>query len=186
MGVSDIGRGAILEWEGELWSVEDYTHMKKAQRRPVAQCKLRNIKTGKVLPMNFIDNDPFKVVHMEGRKLQYLFKDGSLYTFMDIETYDQLSLNEEQLGDLKQYLKNNMEVQGLFYNDEFVKVDAPNSVELQVSKTDPGVRGDTVSNVMKPATLETGLQVKVPLFIKAGDWIKVDTRSGEYVERVNR
>ena len=186
MGVSDIGRGSILEWEGQLWSVEDYTHMKKAQGRPVAQCKLRNIRTGKVLPMNFVDNDPFKVVHMDGRKLQYLFKGGNLYTFMDVQTYDQLALSEEQLGNLKYYLKENMEVQGLFYDDEFVKVDAPNSVELQVSKTDPGVRGDTVSNVMKPATLETGLELKVPLFIKEGDWIKVDTRSGEYVERVNR
>ncbi len=186
MGVSDLGKGKVIEYEGELWIIEEYAHVKKAQGRPVAQCRLRHIKTGKVIPQNFFDSAPVKIVQLEERPMQYLYSSGNLYTFMDSETFDQYTLTEEQVTDVKPYLKENMEVSGLFYQGTFVKVELPITVELQVKQTDPGVRGDTVSNVMKPAILETGLEVKVPLFINPGDWVKIDTRTGQYVERVNR
>lgn len=186
MGVSDLGKGKVIEYEGELWVIEDYAHVKKAQGRPVAQCRLRHIKTGKVIPQNFFDSAPVKIVRLDERPMQYLYNSGNLYTFMDTETYDQYSLTEEQVADVKPYLKENTELSGLFYEGSFIRVDLPLTIELQVKQTDPGVRGDTVSNVMKPAVLETGLELKVPLFINAGDWVKVDTRTGQYVERVNR
>ncbi len=186
MGVSDLGKGKVIEYEGELWIIEDYAHIKKAQGRPVAQCRLRHLKTGKVIPQNFFDAAPVKIVRLDERPLQYLYNSGNLYTFMDSETFDQYTLSEEQVREAKPYLKENMEVSGLFHDGVFVRVELPVTVELQVKQTNPGVRGDTVSNVMKPAIVETGLELKVPLFINAGDWVKVDTRSGEYIERVNR
>lgn len=186
MGVSDLGKGKVIEYEGELWVIAEYAHIKKAQGRPVAQCRLRHLKTGKVIPQNFFDSAPVKIVRLDERPMQYLYSSGNLYTFMDTKTFDQYTLTEEQVSDAKPYLKDNMEASGLFYNDVFVRVGLPITVELQVKQTDPGARGDTVSNVMKPAIVETGLELKVPLFINAGDWVKVDTRTGEYIERVNR
>lgn len=186
MGVSDLGKGKVIEYEGELWVIAEYAHIKKAQGRPVAQCRLRHLKTGKVIPQNFFDSAPVKIVRLDERLMQYLYSSGNLYTFMDTETFDQYALTEEQVSDAKPYLKDNMEVSGLFHDDAFVRVGIPITIELQVKQTDPGARGDTVSNVMKPAIVETGLELKVPLFINAGDWVKVDTRTGEYIERVNR
>lgn len=183
MGVSDLGRGMTIEWNGELYLIEEYSHMKKAQRRPVAQTKLRHLKTNRILFQNFTDADPVKIVRLEERPLQYLYSSSGSFYFMDMNTYDQFSLTGEQLGEARWYLKENLEVVGLFYQSQFVKVELPVSVELKVVHTDPGVRGDTVAGGEKPATLETGLEVKVPLFVKEGDIIKVDTRTGSYIER---
>ncbi|OGF53852.1 MAG: elongation factor P [Candidatus Fraserbacteria bacterium RBG_16_55_9] len=185
MGVSDLGRGMTIEWNGELYLIEEYAHMKKAQRRPVAQTKLRSLKTDRIFFQNFTDVDPFKIVRLEERPLQYLYSSSEVYYFMETQTYDQFSLTADQLGDLRHYLKENIELLGLFYEDRFVKVEPPLSVKLRVVRTDPGVRGDTVSGAEKPATLETGLEIKVPLFIKEGDVVKVDTRSGHYIERMS-
>ena len=185
MGVSDLGRGMTIEWNGELYLIEEYSHMKKAQRRPVAQTKLRHLKTSRIFFQNFTDVDPFKIVRLDERPLQYLYSSSDVYYFMESQTYDQFSLAAEQLGELRSYLKENLELLGLFYDDRFVKVELPLSVELKVVRTDPGVRGDTVSGAEKPATLETGLEIKVPLFIKEGDVVKVDTRSGNYIERMS-
>lgn len=186
MGVSDLGKGKVIEYEGELYVIAEYAHVKKAQGRPVAQCRLRHLKTGKVIPQNFFDAAPVKIVRLDERLLQYLYSTGNLYIFMDTETFDQYTLTGEQVAESKPYLKDHMEVSGLFYEDAFVRVELPITVELQVKQTDPGARGDSVSNVMKPAVLETGLELKVPLFINMGDWVKVDTRTAEYIERVNR
>ncbi len=185
MGVSDLGRGMTIEWNGELYFIEEYAHMKKAQRRPVAQTKLRHLKTNRILFQNFTDVDPVKIVRLEERPLQYLYNSSGIYYFMDMQSYDQFSLAEEQLGDVRYYLKENMELVGLFHEGQFVKIELPLSVELRVVGTDPGVRGDTVAGAEKPATLETGLEIKVPLFIKEGDVVKIDTRSGSYIERVS-
>ena len=185
MGVSDLGRGMTIEWNGELYFIEEYSHMKKAQRRPVAQTKLRHLKTHRIFFQNFTDVDPFKIVRLEERPLQYLYASGDAFHFMETQSYDQFSLNEEQLGDLRYYLRENLEILGLFYDDRFVKVELPLSVALKVARTDPGVRGDTVAGAEKPATLETGLEIKVPLFVKEGDTVKVDTRSGSYIERLS-
>jgi elongation factor P len=183
MGVSDLGRGLTIEWEGELYLVEEYSHMKKAQRRPVAQTKLRHLKTGRILIQNFTDTDPFKIIRLEERPLQFLYRTGDLFYFMDRETYDQLSLNREQLRGVEHFLHENLELSGLFHQGEFIKVEPPLRVQLRVTRTEPGVRGDTVSGAEKPAILETGLEVRVPLFIKEGDLVVVDTRTGQYLSR---
>jgi elongation factor P len=185
VGVSDLGRGMTIEWNGELYLIEEYSHMKKAQRRPVAQTKLRHLKTNRIFFQNFTDVDPFKIVRLEERPLQYLYSNGDIYYFMETQSYDQFSLRAEQLEKTRSYLKENLELTGLFHEDRFVKVELPLSVALRVARTDPGVRGDTVAGAEKPATLETGLEIKVPLFVKEGDVVKVDTRSGTYIERVS-
>ena len=147
--------------------------------------RIKNVRTGATIEQTFKSGEKFKEVSMTRKKKQYLYKEGGNYTFMDMETYDQISVPAEKIGDQAQYLKENMEVEALYLEEEFLSLDLPASVMLKVTHTVPGVRGDTVSNVTKPATVETGVDVQVPLFIKEGDVIKVDTRSGEYVERVS-
>jgi elongation factor P len=185
MGVSDLRPGATIEYQGELYTVVEYTHMFKGRGKAVAQTKLKNLRTGRVISQTLTDADPFKVVRLDERPLQYLYSAGGEYHFMDKETYDQHGLSEEQIGDLKDYLKENMDVTGLFYEGKMIKIELPITVELKVVETPPGVKGDTQSGGEKPAVLETGLEVKVPLFVKEGDIIRVDTRDGRYVERVS-
>jgi len=184
MGVSDLRRGATIEYQGELYTVVDYSHMFKGRGKAVAQTKLKHLVTGRVISQTFTDADDVKVVRLEERPLRYLYTSGDHHHFMDNETYDQFSLSSKQLGGLKYYLVENMDLTGLFYEGTFVKIELPIAVELKVIETEPGVKGDTVAGGEKPATLETGLEVKVPLFVKAGDIIRVDTRDGRYIERV--
>jgi len=185
MGVSDLSRGVTIEYQGELYTVVDYTHMFKGRGKAVAQTRLKHLLTGRVISQTLTDADDFKVVRLEERPLRYLYSSGDHYHFMDHETYDQFSLSAEQLGDLKYYLIENLDVTGLFYESSLVKIELPITVDLKVVETEPGVKGDTAAGGEKPATLETGLEVKVPLFVKAGDLIRVDTRDGRYVERVS-
>ncbi len=185
MGVSDLSRGVTIEYQGELYTVVDYSHMFKGRGKAVAQTKLKHLLTGRVISQTLTDADNFQVVRLDERPLQYLYHDGSSYHFMDKETYDQFTLSEEQIGDRKYYLKENTDVTGLFYEGRILRIELPITVELRVVETPPGVKGDTQSGGEKPATLETGLQVKVPLFVKAGDVVKVDTRDGRYIERVS-
>jgi elongation factor P len=184
MGVSDLGRGQVIEWEGELYLIEEYSHMKKAQRRPVAQTKLRHLKSDRILLHNFTDGEPFKIIRLEERPLQFMYSAGDLFHFMDKETYDQFELSRQQLRGNDYYLRENLELAGLFYEGQFIKIEPPLHVELRVTKTEPGVRGDTVSGAEKPAILESGLEVRVPLFIKEGDLVEIDTRTGQYLSRV--
>ena len=185
MGVSDLRQGATIEYQGELYTVVEYTHMFKGRGKAVAQTKLKNLRTGRVISQTLTDADNFKVVRLDERPLQYLYSAGGEYHFMDKETYDQYVLSEEQIGDLKYYLKENMDVTGLFYEGKMIKIELPITVELKVVETPPGVKGDTQSGGEKPAVLETGLEVKVPLFVKEGDIVRVDTRDGRYIERVS-
>jgi len=170
MGVSDLRQGATIEYQGELYTVVEYTHMFKGRGRAVAQTKLKNLRTGRVVSQTLTDADAFRVVRLDERPLQYLCE----YHFMDKETYEQYTLTEE-----------NMDVTGLFHEGRIVKIELPITVELKVVETPPGVKGDTQSGGEKPAVLETGLEIKVPLFVKAGDVVKVDTRDGRYIERVS-
>lgn len=185
MGVNDLRRGTTIEYQGELYAVVDYSHMFKGRGKAVAQTKLKNLRTGRVISQTLTDADSFKVVRLQERQLQFLYRSGEDYHFMDKETYDQFTLSEEQIGDLKYYLKENMDVTGLFYEGQILRIELPITVELKVVETPPGVKGDTQSGGEKPAKLETGLEVKVPLFVKAGDVIKVDTRDARYIERVS-
>lgn len=184
MKVSELGKGMTIEFEGELYSVEEYAHVKKAQGRPVAQTKLRHLKTGRVFTKNFMDGDPVKRASLSSRPLQYLYNSADRFYFMDQESFEQFALTGEQLGDTVRFFKENLELVGLFYQGEMVRVELPITVELKVVRTEPGVRGDTATGGEKPAILETGLEIKVPLFVKEGDTVKVDTRSGEYIARI--
>jgi elongation factor P len=189
MAVADTSgfyRGLKIEVEGQIWEVLEYHHSKVAQRSPVVKTKLRNVITGAVQEMNFRSGETFKIPDIERKTMQFLYKDGIGYYFMDSETYEQSGFNESQIGDVARFLKEQQEVNIFFYKDEPIGVDLPTTVELQVAETEPGVKGDTVSNTTKPATLETGSTIYVPLFVDVGDMIKVDTRTGTYIERIKK
>ncbi len=145
--------------------------------------KLKHMRLGRVIDNTFRAGEKVELVDFEDKRMQYLYHDDRFH-FMDLDTYDQISLSAEEVGDARDFLKENIEVEILFINDSPVTVELPNFIELQIVKTDPGIRGDTASGGSKPATLETGAVVQVPLFVKEGEKIRVDTRSGEYVERV--
>jgi elongation factor P len=183
IGISDFKNGTIFENEGTIYQVVWFQHHKPGKGGAVMRTKIRNVRTGAIIEQTFKSGEKFKEVSMSRRKKQYLYNDGNAYTFMDMETFDQIAIPKEKIGDAAQFMKENMELDALYLEDEFLTLDMPASVQLKVTHTVPGIRGDTVSNTTKPATVETGVEVQVPLFIKEGDTIKVDTRTGEYVER---
>jgi len=184
LSVSEMRRGMAILYEGELYEIVEYEHSKRGRAGAVAKTKLKHLKTGKVLSATFKGSENTESAFMETRELQYLYHDGTDFVFMDNERFDQFPLSQDVLGEQAQFLIEGNNVQGLYYQDQLVKVNAPNFVELKVTATEPGVKGDTVSNVEKPATLETGAIVQVPLFVKEGDTLKIDTRTGRYVERL--
>lgn len=189
MAVVDTSRfykGLKIEYEGEIWEVLEYHHSKIAQRSPVVKTKLRNIITSAVQERNFRSGETFQVPDMERKAMQFLYKDEIGYHLMDLKTYDQLSLGKDLIGDSARFLKEQQEITVVFYKGEPIGVDLPVAVEMEVIKAEPGVRGDTVSAGTKPATLESGAIIAVPLFIEEGDTIKVDTRSGVYLERIKK
>jgi elongation factor P len=163
--------------------VVDFQHVKPGKGSAFVRCKLKNLRTGGVVERTFRAGEKLLRAHLERREMQYLYREGDSFVLMDNETYEQTSLSGEQLGDNVKYLKENMNLYLLTHADSLIGVELPNTVELEVVATDPGLRGDTATGGTKPATLETGLIIQVPLFIGAGTVIKVDTRSGEYLER---
>jgi len=184
LAVSEMRKGMTLLYDGELYEIVEYEHSKRGRAGAVAKTKLKHLKTGRVTSATFKGPENTESAFLESRQLQYVYHDGTDYVFMDTERFDQFPISQQVLGEQSQFLLEGNMVIGYYYNDELVKVDLPNFVELKVTQTEPGVRGDTVSNVEKPATLETGVVVSVPLFVKEGDTLKVDTRSGTYVERL--
>jgi len=184
MGLSDLNKGKVILFQNELYLVTDYAHSKRGRGGAVAQTKLKNLKTNKTVPKNFTESDRFELAFLEERTLQFLYRDPQGWVFMNTEDYEQIVLSEGALGEAAKFLKENIEVAGVFFRDELVRIEPPNFVELEITFTEPGARGDTVSNVSKPATVETGAEIHVPLFINKGDVVKVDTRDGRYVERV--
>lgn len=183
MGLNDLKKGMTVEYEGELYTVVDSSHMFKGRGKAVAQTKLKHLMTGKVISETFGESDAIQKAFLDERTMTYMYTDGERYYFLDQETYDQHSLSADQIGDAKDYLVENMEIKGLFHEGTFLKISLPVTVPLRVAETEPGVKGDTAAGGMKPATLETGLIVKVPLFIDKDEVIKVDTRDGSYIER---
>ncbi|OAQ20248.1 elongation factor P [Thermosulfurimonas dismutans] len=181
---SDFRRGLKIEWEGKPYEVLEYQHSKVAKGQATVRTKLRDLTTGRVLEVNFRSGERFERPDLEEKEMQYLYQEGDRYVFMDLEDYDQVYLDKDQLGEAWKFLQENVNVFVLYYKGKPIGVELPNTVELKVVETEPGVRGDTVSGGSKPAKLETGAVVQVPLFINEGDLIKVDTRTGEYVERV--
>jgi len=182
---SDFKKGLRIIVDDQPYYVVEYQHFKMGRGKANIRTKLKHIKTGAVVEKVFSSNDSFKPPDMESKKMQYLYENAGEFTFMDIETFEQVHIPIDNLGDAKWYLLENEEYKVLFLDNEALSIDLPSSVILVVTETEPFAKGDTVSNVTKPATLQTGLVVKVPPFVKEGDKLKVDTRTGEYLERAN-
>jgi len=180
----DLRKGIIIELESSLYQVIDYQHV-KMKRTALTRLKLRDVRAGHTIERTFQSTEKFTRARLDLRSMQYLYNDGSLYYFMDEENFEQLPLNADQLGNTVNYLKEGMSLEISSYKDELVGVELPITVELEVTETDPGFKGNTATAGTKPAKLETGITIQVPLFINKGDAIKVDTRSGSYLERVS-
>ena len=179
---SELRKGIIIELDDKLYQVIDYQHV-KMKRTALARVKLRDINAGHTIERSFQSDEKLVRARLESRPMQYLYNDGGLYYFMDEETFEQIGINREKLGDALNYLKEGTSVQVSSYKGDVVDVELPVAVELEVTETEPGFKGDTATAGNKPAKLETGLAIQVPLFINKGDIIKIDTRTGEYLER---
>ncbi len=173
-----------VEIDGQVWMIVDFQHVKPGKGAAFVRTKIKNVMTGNVLERTFNPTEKFPRAMVEKKEMQYLYSDGELYYFMDTETYDQLPLNLDKVEEALPYIKENMNVTIKFFKGEAFSVDPPNFVELQITETEPGFKGDTATAGNKPAILETGAKVMVPLFINTGDMIRIDTRTGEYMERV--
>ncbi|CAI8005655.1 Elongation factor P [Geodia barretti] len=183
---SDLNRGLVIELDGAPWMVMDYERHKMQQRAPVTRIKMKNLLSGTVVERTFQRYDTgFTIADIDNRATQYLYTDGEFYYFLDQETFDQYELTTEVLGESLGYLKENAHVEVVFYKGAAISVNMPNHVELEVTETPPSFRGDTAQGGNKPATLETGLRLNVPMFITPGTVIRVDTRTGAYSERVS-
>jgi len=183
--VSDFRNGLKILYEGEPYIIIFFQHVKPGKGNAFTRTKIKSLLSGRSLEPTFKSGDKVGKPDVEEKAMQYLYKEGDGYVFMDSKTYDQMALTEDSLGDAKNYIKENLDTYVLFYNGKAIGVTLPNAVDLKVVKCDPGVRGDTVSGAMKPATLETGYVINVPLFINEGDVLKIDTRTGEYLTRVS-
>ncbi|EOC99758.1 elongation factor P [Caldisalinibacter kiritimatiensis] len=184
ISAGDIKKGVTIEWKGSIWQVIDFQHVKPGKGAAFVRTKVKNLKTGAIREEAFNPTEKFPKAHIETKEMQYLYNDGSLYYFMDTETYEQIPLNYEQVEEAIKYIKENDVAIIRFHEGKPFDVQAPNFVELEVIETEPGVKGDTVTAGTKPATVETGAVVNVPMFINVGDKIKIDTRTGEYLSRV--
>lgn len=181
---SDLSRGAFIRFNGELCVVLEYEHRTPGNLRAFFQVKMRNVKSGKLVEHRFRAGEAIELVRVDIKSYQYLYKEGNSLVCMDNETFEQIYVDQELFGDSAKFLKENMNVLISFDQDQAIYAEAPVSAELEVTYTEPGVRGDTATKTLKQATLETGAVINVPLFIDIGEKIKVDTRTGEYIERV--
>ena len=184
LNASELRKGVTIELDGKLYQVIDYQHV-KMKRTALAKVKLRDIRDGHTIERSFQNSEKFVRARLDYRSMQYLYSDGDLYHFMDEENFEQTSLDSSQLGDAINYLKEGMSLQISSYKGELMGVEMPITIELEVTGSEPGFKGDTATGGSKPDTLETGITIDGPLFINQGDIIKVDTRSGSYLERVN-
>lgn len=184
ISTNDFRTGLTIELDGEVYQVIDFQHVKPGKGSAFVRSKLKNMRTGAVIDKTFNAGEKVPRAHIERREMQYLYNDGNDYYFMDMESYDQVGLNKEQLENTIKFLKENMTIQLLYFKGEPIGVDLPNFVELEVVETAPGVKGDTAAGGTKPATLETGAVVQVPFFINVGDVLQIDTRTGHYIKRV--
>ena len=184
LNAAELRKGITIELDGKLYQVIDYQHI-KMKRTALARVKLRDIVDGHTIEQTFQNTEKFVRAKLDYRNMQYLYNEGDLYYFMDEENYEQISLDKSQLGDAVSYLKDGMSLQLSSYKDKLVGVEIPITVELKVTETGPSFKGDTATAGTKPATLETGVTIQVPMFINEGDTVKVDTRTGSYLERVS-
>lgn len=184
ISTGDVKKGVIIELDGQLLKVLDWTHIKMARGSAQVRIKLQNVRRGDIVERTFQAGTRWPRARVEQRKVQYLYGDGDAFHFMDNETFDQFTVSAAQIGDDAKYLKETTEVSVTMYGAEVLGVDLPVSVDLVVMQTDPGFAGDTATGARKAATLETGLVVQVPLFVNEGDMLRIDTRNGEYMTRL--
>ena len=185
ISTGDLKKGITLELDGTLYTVLDFQHIKIGRGSAQVRLKLRDVRAGHTIERTVQAGEKFSRARVERQPAQYLYDDGNLHYFMNTETFDQVALNRDKVGDALKYLRENAICEVLVYGDEPIGVELPAAVELEVAETEPGVKGDTAQGGTKPAKLETGLMVQVPLFINTGDMLKIDTRSGEYLERAS-
>ena len=179
----DFRNGVTFDMDGSVFQIIEFQHVKPGKGAAFVRTKIRNVISGAVVEKTFNPTDKFPTAFIERKDMEYLYNDGDLYYFMDQESYETVPIDRSKLGDAFRFVKENMVVKILSYKGVIFCSEAPNFVELLVTQTEPGVRGDTATNVTKPATLETGAEIRVPIFINEGEMIRVDTRTGEYMER---
>jgi translation elongation factor P len=184
ISAGDLRKGTTFEFDGQVFTVIEFLHVKPGKGAAFVRTKLRNVISGGVTDRTFNPTEKLQEAVIERKEMQYLYSDGELYYFMDQETFEQIPLNYEKVEDAIKFLKENMFAVIKFYKNDAFSVEAPNFVELVITQTDPGFKGNTATNTLKPATVETGAVVGVPLFVNEGDMIRIDTRTGEYMERV--
>lgn len=180
---NDFRPGVSIEWNGGVWRVVEFLHVKPGKGSAFVRTKLKNVQTGSVVEQTFRAGETLPQANLEKSTMQHTYKDGDQYVFMDMETYEEANLTPAQIGDRMKYLKEGMEVNVLRWGEQVMEVELPNAVVLEVTQTDPGVKGDTATGGNKPAIVETGAQVMVPLFITIGERIKIDTRNDTYIGR---
>ncbi|GAK03342.1 translation elongation factor P [Geomicrobium sp. JCM 19037] len=183
ISVNDFRTGLTIEVDNDIWTVLEFQHVKPGKGAAFVRSKLRSLRTGSIQEKTFRGGEKVNKAHIERNKMQYLYSNGNEHAFMNMESFDQMELPTDQIKYELNFLKENMEVHMITYGTETLGVELPNTVELEVSETDPGIKGDTASGGHKPATLETGFKVNVPFFINEGDQLVIDTRKGEYVSR---
>lgn len=180
---TDFRTGLTIDIDGGVWQIVDFQHVKPGKGAAFVRTKIKNVETGAVVERTFNPNEKMPAAHLDTRNMQYLYEDGGMYTFMDTESYEQTELNADALGDSLNYLKENMEVNLQMYKDRIIGISLPNSVNLKVTECEPSVKGNTATGATKMAKTETGYEVRVPLFINEGDVLRIDTRTGNYIER---
>ena len=183
ISAGDFRNGLCFEMDGQVYQVVEFQHVKPGKGAAFVRTKYKNVKTGSVVERSFNPNEKFEQAQLERRDMQYIYADGDLYYFMDVDTYEQTPIHSDKIGDGTKFLKEEMICKVVSYKGDIFQVELPITVELQITECEPGVRGDTTNNANKYATLETGAVVKVPLFVNQGEKIRVDTRTGEYLER---
>ena len=181
--ITDINKGKILKYENSIYEVIEFLHVKPGKGQVFVRTKMKDLESGATISKNFKKGDTFEVISLEEKNVQFLYEDKGKFYFMDLETYEQYPIGEEVLGDARFYLKENMKCSVKISEGKMLGINIPNFVTLKVTSTDPGVKGNTAQGGSKPAVLETGLKVKVPLFLKEEEEIVIDTRTGEYIER---
>ena len=183
VSAGDFRNGVTFDMDGNVYQIIEFQHVKPGKGAAFVRTKIRNVITGAVTERTFNPSDKYPTAYIERKDMEYSYSDGDLYYFMDQESYELVPINGSELGDNFKFVKENMVCKILSYKGKVFGVEPPTFVELQVSATDPGFKGDTATNATKPATLETGAEIRVPLFINEGDMIRIDTRTGEYMER---
>ena len=183
---NDLRSGKTIELDGGLWMCIEFHHIKPGKGTAHVRVKIKNLETLSTIERTFRPEEKFVAAYLDHRKMQYLYNQGDEFSFMDNDTYDQVTLDRESLGDAAHFLKEGMEIEVSFYKGKQVGIELPNMVILEIIETEPGFKGDTAQNTTKPAKVETGYVVDVPLFVEAGEMIKIDTRTGEYLERANK